>query len=145
MNTIPDERLPNLMKKSFTNVALRHTGQTIRLANAIFVRDEYPVKQPYIDTLRTYYKSAVKTFDVRNSTAASNLVNRWVASNTENRITDLVDPSAFTELTRLVLVNAIYFQASWKHKFSAAGEKQFQLANGESVMVPFMHLRKMLY
>jgi serine protease inhibitor len=45
-------------------------------------------------------------------------INKWVESQTANRITDIIPPGLLDSLTRMVLVNAIYFKGDWKHKFS---------------------------
>ena len=36
---------------------------------------------------------------------------------TSNKIKDLIDPSSLDRYTRFVLVNAIYFKATWKYQF----------------------------
>ena len=36
---------------------------------------------------------------------------------TRNKIRDLVDPSMFDQYTAFVLINAIYFKATWKYQF----------------------------
>ena len=36
---------------------------------------------------------------------------------TRNKIKDLVDPSILDEYTAFVLINAIYFKATWKYQF----------------------------
>ena len=44
-------------------------------------------------------------------------INGWVEKKTKNKIKDLIDPSSLDPYSRFVLINAIYFKATWKYKF----------------------------
>ena len=44
-------------------------------------------------------------------------INGWVEKKTRNKIKDLIDPSLLDRYTRFVLINAIYFKATWKYQF----------------------------
>jgi len=67
-------------------------------------------------------------------------INDWVSEQTEDRINDLIQPGGITPLTRLVLTNAIYFNAAWESKFTEEATKDlpFYLLDGDSVTVPMM-------
>ena len=60
---------------------------------------------------------------------------------TRRRITDLVGPGALTPLTRLVLVNAVYFKGLWTIQFRSdlTRNEPFHLPGGGSVSAPLMH------
>jgi len=68
------------------------------------------------------------------------VINDWVAEQTENRIEDLIPPGCLDSLTRLVLVNAIYFNAKWKEVFDdeLTADGTFTKPDGGSVTVPMM-------
>ena len=86
------------------------------------------------------YGAALNTLDFQSHAAeATKAINAWVAANTNNKIRDLfasLDPT-----TRLVLVNAVHFKASWQQPFLPAKthDGQFTTATGSTVTVPFMH------
>ena len=67
-------------------------------------------------------------------------INDWVSDQTEGRIEDLIPPGALNALTRLVLTNAIYFNAAWKYPFSEdmTANGPFYLLGGGQVTVPMM-------
>ena len=63
-------------------------------------------------------------------------INDWVAEETEGKVTDLLPPGAVDQSTRLVLTNAIYFNASWLWPFSPSRTevRPFYLAGAERWM-----------
>jgi serpin B len=53
-----------------------------------------------------------------SSEQARQSINDWVAQQTEDKIKDLIPQGALNEMTRLVLTNAIYFNANWQEEFN---------------------------
>jgi len=53
-----------------------------------------------------------------------------------DKIRDLLKPGTVTPMTRLALVNAVYFKGDWLHKFDAANTKEmpFKLNKVNQVM-----------
>ncbi len=77
----------------------------------------------------------------REMTEESRLaINDWVAENTEDRIRDLIPPDVIGPLTRMVLTNAINFNASWAYPFDEADTRAqpFHLLDGTAVDVPMI-------
>jgi len=64
-----------------------------------------------------------------------------VEEQTESRIKDLIPQGAIDPMTRLVLTNAVYFNAAWQSQFEKAATTQgtFHLIDGGAVSVPMMH------
>ncbi len=63
-----------------------------------------------------------------------------MSDQTEDRIKDLIPQGAIDEATRLVLTNAIYFNAAWLNPFQkeATQDGTFYLLDGSEVSVPMM-------
>src|SRR5690606_11835144 len=55
-----------------------------------------------------------------NREAAFKAMNDWISQQTKGKIQNLVQPDAIQDLTRLFLVNAIYFEGNWKLPFEKA-------------------------
>jgi serpin B len=67
-------------------------------------------------------------------------INDWVSEETEGKIENLIPQGAIDPLTRLVLTNAIYFNAAWANPFEkdATQDGPFTLLDGSQVTVPMM-------
>ncbi len=112
-------------------------------ANAIWLQKDYPFLKNYKDTISRYYLGEIKNLDfVNNPSGASSDINSWVSKNTNNKITNIVSPSMFNEMSRAVLTNAIYFKGKWEHQFDRDDTKpeDFTLESGSKIKVPMMRL-----
>ena len=118
-------------------------GERFRLniVNAVWGQQDHDFRAAFLDVLAESYGAGVRAADFKGAPEESRLaINDWVADNTEDRIRDLIPQGIITPLTRMVLTNAIYFNASWLFPFSEADtrERPFHLLDGSSVGVPMM-------
>ena len=67
-----------------------------------------------------------------------------MSEQTNQKIPEVVPLNAVNALTRLILVNAIYFKGDWNKKFDKAKteDKDFRISKEKSVKVPLMHMPK---
>lgn len=87
-------------------------------ANQLFVQKDAQIVQAYLDGLAKYYGTGVAIVDYVNAREeARKTINAWVSERTKARIPELVPQGVLNELTRLVLVNAVYFKAKWRLPF----------------------------
>lgn len=113
----------------------------LNVVNAIWGQKDYAFLSAFLDVLAENYGAGLRVLDFINETEPSRLaINRWVSEETEGRIQDLIPQGAISELTRLVLTNAIYFNAAWEHPFDehVTSDAPFYLMDGSPVMVPRM-------
>jgi serpin B len=113
----------------------------LNIANAVWGQENYPFLDDYVDLLDTYYGAGLQQVDFINATEAARLaINAWVEDQTEDRIQDIIPPGLLDTLTRLVLANAVYFNASWHDPFNASDthDDTFTLLDGSQVTVPMM-------
>jgi len=114
---------------------------TLRTANALWAEQTYPFLPAYIDTAERYYAADVQNLDFIGAPEASRqTINRWVATETAGKITDLIPKGVIDPLTRLVITNAIYFKGDWVLQFDVDETKEapFVTGTGTSVMVDMM-------
>jgi serpin B len=114
----------------------------LSLVNAAWAQDGYEILQPFLDTLATNYDSGVKLLDfIADPNGSRELINEWVADQTEDKIEDLIGPGAITPNTRVVLTNALYFYATWDQPFAvdATSDGTFYTLAGGEVTAAMMH------
>ena len=89
----------------------------LRAANKLYGKSGYHFVQSFMKNVIAYYDSAVEAIDDFSAPSAAKSINDWVSKKTEGKITDLIAPGILNSLTRLFLVNAIYFIGNWASKF----------------------------
>ena len=116
---------------------------TLSVANAFFGRKEYPFLQTYLNIVTKYYYALLKNLDFGgNPDACRKFINDWVASNTNQKIKNLLGPTAITPATVAVLVNTIYFKCLWKIQFEVKNtiSSTFHLTTTKSMTTKMMKL-----
>ena len=116
-------------------------GFRLNIVNAIWGQKDYPFLSDFLDVLAENYGAGLRILDFITETEKSRLtINNWVSDQTEGRIEDLIPQGAIGTLTRLVLTNAIYFNAAWEYPFdeNVTADEPFYLLDGGQVLVPMM-------
>ena len=116
-------------------------GFRLNIVNAIWGQKDYSFLSTFLDILAENYGAGLRILDFITETEASRLaINQWVSNQTEERIKDLIPEGAIDALTRLVLTNAIYFNAAWEYPFDekVTADGPFYLLDGGQVIVPMM-------
>ena len=116
-------------------------GFRLNIVNAIWGQKDYEFLSDFLDVLAENYGAGLRILDFITETEASRLaINQWVSDQTEGRIEDLIPQGAIDTLTRLVLTNAIYFNAAWENPFDedVTADGPFYLLDGGQVTVPMM-------
>jgi serpin B len=117
-------------------------GFRLNIANALWAQQGYEFLQSFLDTLAENYDSGLQWVDFENAPEEARVtINDWISEQTEGRIEDLIPAGAIDSLTRLVLTNAIYFNAGWQFPFDKARTEEgpFTRLDGSQVTVPRMH------
>lgn len=114
-------------------------------ANSIWCQKGFSFQQPFLDTMVKHYDAGLRTLNFQEKPDASRkTINEWVSNQTENKIRDLLSKGSITNLTRMILTNAIYFNASWKCKFNENATKkgEFRTRGGSEAQVDMMRLKE---
>ncbi len=116
-------------------------GFRLHIVNAIWGQKGYNFLQEYLDLLAENYGAGLRILDFMKEPEQSRVtINDWVSEQTEQKIKDLIPQGALDETTRLVLTNAIYFNAAWQYPFNenVTAPGSFSLLSGQKVLVPMM-------
>lgn len=115
----------------------------LHTANALWGQSGYEFLPGFLALVSEYYRGGISMLDFGGEPGRSrSTINDWVAEQTEEKITDLLPPGSITTATRLVLTNAIYFNARWLFPFDpeATIRRPFTLLDGEQLEVPSMSI-----
>jgi len=116
-------------------------GFRLNVANALWGQQGYQFLPAFLDLLSQSYGAGLQFVDYINAAEqARTTINDWVSQQTEGKIKDLIPAGELDSLTRLVLTNAIYFNAAWATPFDerATQDGVFTRLDGSQVQVPMM-------
>lgn len=119
----------------------KSVGQSLHIANELFLEKSFAVKEQFTSDLMTHYKSSVNSQDFKgNPEGSRDAINKWVSAETQGKITDLMPPTSISIDTRLVLVNAIHFKGKWETQFTKSNTnvQDFRTSEGKLVKVDMM-------
>ena len=118
-------------------------GIEMAVANSLWPQRGFELRDGFIELVRASFAGELRELDYASDAAgAAGVINGWVADRTNGRIRNIATPGALTPMTRLVLVNAIYFNGDWSHQFDPENTRpeEFAADGGQPVDVPMMNL-----
>ncbi|XP_069047022.1 serpin B6-like isoform X1 [Lepisosteus oculatus] len=116
----------------------------LSMANRLYGEKSFNFVEQYIAETRKHYHAELESVDfITGAEAARQNINAWVEKQTQEKIKNLLAEGTIDTMTRLVLVNAIYFKGNWEKKFNEAAtrEAQFKLNKNETKPVQMMYLK----
>lgn len=123
-----------------TNLTRQSEGRlTVTSANHMFLDESQSVRREYRASLQCFYHTNVTTLGLQKSPAKSAAtINSWIEDKTKGKIKQLVNSDSLHNAD-LVLVNTVYFQASWLVPFKKSTSKgEFLQESGSTVEVDMM-------
>ena len=113
----------------------------LHVANSLWGQRGLAWQAAFLDALARYYGTGMRLVDyVKDADRARSQINAWTSAQTHGKIDQLLPDGVLDDLTRLVLVNAVYLKAPWEHPFPKplTGILPFTRADGSTVGVPTM-------
>ncbi len=117
----------------------------LHIANSLWAEKEYDFREAFLESLARHYGAGLRLVSFKTAPEeAREAINEWVSDQTEEKIQDLIPKGGITDLTRLVLANAIYFNAKWTNMFPKENTRDgaFTLVDGSEVETPMMAWNK---
>ncbi|XP_044789236.2 serpin A3-5 [Bubalus bubalis] len=122
--------------------ALNRPSNQLQLSvgNAMFVQDQLKLLDKFIEDAHVLYSSKAFSTNFGDPERARRLINDYVKNKTQGKIEELF--KYLSPRTVLVLVNYIYFKATWKIPFDPKRTEQaeFHVSKNKTVEVPMMTL-----
>lgn len=119
---LPDDRLHEAFRR--LQQSTRKGGVELRIANRLWGQRGYHFLPEFLETTDRCYGAGLAEVDFRGAAKdARERINKWIADQTAQKITNLISPGMIDSMTRLVLTNAVYFLGCWQHEFAEAATK----------------------
>lgn len=142
-NSSDETSLKKDFRKLIQTLSKPQNNYTLYIANRLFGQEGYNFTDEFCQDTEDYFKAPLETLDFSNNPNNSRVhINEWVAEQTSDKIKDLLPDGIITTLTKLALVNAIYFKGLWSNQFDKQATKSetFYLSVSEMTQVDMMHL-----
>ncbi len=126
-------RVYNLLNK-------KQDGYEISTANAFWAHKDYTFLESYLSLLKDYYMAEAYELDFAKNVESADTINNWIEEKTHDKIKDMIQSSSLSDLTKLVLTNAIYFKGLWAKQFDSDNtyKTDFELSNTQKTDVDMM-------
>lgn len=126
-------------------VSKRGASHTLKLANRLYGEKTYNFLPEYLASTQKMYGADLAPVDfLHASEDARKEINQWVKGQTEGKIPELLAVGVVDSMTKLVLVNAIYFKGMWEEKFMTEDttDAPFRLSKKDTKTVKMMYQKK---
>ncbi|NWI72722.1 SPB6 protein, partial [Dryoscopus gambensis] len=118
-----------------------NTKYILRTASRLYGEKTFEFLPSFIESSEKSYHAGLEQTDFLHAWEDSRKqINGWVEERTEGKIQNLLAEGILNSLTRLVLVNAIYFKGNWEEPFNKGSttERPFQINKNETRPVQMM-------
>ncbi|XP_070603259.1 leukocyte elastase inhibitor-like [Erythrolamprus reginae] len=119
----------------------------LKLANRLYGEKTFNFLSDFLTGTQNLYGAELSTVDFSNAPhEAKKEINQWVEQQTEGKIPELLSEGSINAMTKLVLVNAIYFKGNWEEPFEEGNtkDKPFRLNKTEQKNVKMMFMKERL-
>ncbi|KFR12229.1 Serpin B6 [Opisthocomus hoazin] len=117
------------------------TKYILRTANRLYGEKTFQFLSSFIESSQKFYHAGLEQTDFMHAWEDSRKqINGWVEEKTEGKIRNLLAEGVLDSMTRLVLVNAIYFKGNWETQFDKEStvEMPFHINKKETKPVQMM-------
>ncbi|KAJ8271115.1 hypothetical protein GJAV_G00122920 [Gymnothorax javanicus] len=108
-------------------------GAVVMVANGVFAQKGLAMKGSYLSTIQSIFQCEARNLDFSDTASAAQAINSWISERTNGKISSLIRPDMLDKaLTRLVVVNSIFFKGLWKSRFRPEDTKMGIFTGGDS-------------
>lgn len=115
-------------------------GITLNVADSVWHNAKVAVNPSFSDVIKNSYEAEEQPIDVDKPEQSAKQINEWISDHTSGMIDKLIEPDSIDANLVMILLNAVYFNGTWKDKFDESFTKdaEFHQEDGTNVTMPFM-------
>ncbi|RDC60818.1 Leukocyte elastase inhibitor [Alteripontixanthobacter maritimus] len=114
-------------------------GVKLRIANALFLADNYRLRDRYVADAKAIYGATTDTVNFKlRPAAAARTINAWADRETNGLIPQVVTPQSIVRDAAAYLANATYFEGDWSRAFTQVERAPFLFGNGRETTFDLM-------
>ena len=110
--------------------------------NRVAVESTFAINPQYVQSLKDNFNSDLMQCDFKNNADKETAnINNFVSENTNKLIPSLIPDGLLNESTKLVLINAVYFNGTWEQSFNKelTDTQDFFVSKLETKQLEFMN------
>lgn len=101
-----------------TEVNKAGTQYLLKSACRLFGEESCDFLSTFKESCQKFYQAGLEELSfVKDTEGCRKRINNWVSEKTQGKISEVLTPGTVGPLTKLVLVNAMYFKGKWKAQF----------------------------
>lgn len=130
-----------ILKRINKAIVAKKNKDIVSTANAVFANSGFKMEEPFVSKNKEVFHSQVRSIDFQDRNTAASMINQWVKNETKGMIDNLISPELIdSSMTRLVVINALYFKGLWKSRFQPENTKKrtFHGPDGKAYQVPML-------
>lgn len=127
-------------------IASKNQSDVFSISNAIWMDQYFQIKDGFKKQVTENYAIDLYRLDFSRKNQSSDTINNWVSEKTNHKIKKIISPQDINRDTKLIITNAIYFNAEWDKQFDRDLTKPapFYTINKKTEIIDFMHSREPL-
>lgn len=117
-------------------------GYKLAIANGLFLNKDTEIQSSFRTIAKKSFEANVQTVDYSSPKKAIQTINLWVSEKTQGKIPSLLQEEDINSATKLILANAVYFEAEWETPFNPKNTQfaPFYSTEETETQVNMMHL-----
>ncbi|XP_064545871.1 serine protease inhibitor 42Dd-like [Drosophila montana] len=88
--------------------------ETLKFGNRLYMANDMNILRDYEKKIKKVFKTNINRMDFSNPESV-NVINRWIAKQTNSQITNLIE--ILTGDEKMILASAVYFNGLWQYPF----------------------------
>ncbi|KAM9340795.1 protein Z-dependent protease inhibitor [Symphorus nematophorus] len=138
------ELIPTLFQLLNENITQNGSLQ-LDQGMALFIHQQFEVEKIFENQIKKFFDANIKNVDFSDTAGTISFINEYIKNKTQDKVTDMI--STLDSMTRLMLINTIFFQGSWDMPFNSnlTEDAPFYIDNYSIVRVSMMFMEEKFY